>query len=67
MIDESHTGLSRIEDWDITKGTEARNSSAWQEPKNHLMLFKYEVQSSKWQRNVGEVDKVKAVKAFPPL
>lgn len=45
----------------MTKGTEARNSAARQEMNNHLKYLKYEVQSNKWQRNGGEVDKVKIV------
>lgn len=49
--------VTRSENFGMTKGTEARNSSAWQETKNHLMLLKYEVQSSECQRNAGEVDK----------
>ena len=50
MINKSHADWSRREDLGMTKGTEARNSSTWQETKNHLMLLKYKVQSSKWQK-----------------
>lgn len=59
MIEGSHADWSRSEDLGMTKVTEARNSAAWQETKNHLMLLKHKVQSSKWQRNAGEVDKGK--------
>lgn len=55
------------EDLGMTKCTEARNNSAWQETKTHLMLLKYEVQSSKWQKNAGEVDTVKITKRLSSI
>lgn len=65
MIKGSHTNWSRSENLLMTQVPEARNSSVWQETtKNHLMLLKHKVQSSKWQRNAGEVDKGKIVNAF---
>lgn len=67
MIEVIHADWSRSDDLGMTQVTEARNSSAWQETKNHLMLLKHKVQSSKWQRNAGEVDKGKIVNAFVPF
>lgn len=61
-MDGDQAAWSRSEVFGMTKGTEARNSSAWQGTEHHFMLLTYEVQSSERQRDAKEVDKRKIVK-----
>lgn len=66
-MDESQVDWSSRQNFGTTQGTEVRNSSAWQETENHLMLLKYEVQNSEWQRNAGEANKGKTAKCLSSM